>query len=63
MMRVAKAFPLLLSSAFLMLALGALGCERKEGPAEKAGKELDQGLEKAGEQMEEAGDKIKDKTN
>jgi hypothetical protein len=49
------------------LALGALftglvGC-RKEGPAERAGKDIDRSAEKAGQQMEKAGDKIKDTIN
>jgi hypothetical protein len=57
-MKVTKTLPLLLSGAFLLFALG---CEKKEGPAEQAGKSIDQGLEKAGEKMEDAGDKMKDK--
>lgn len=45
------------------LALGCLvagfsGC-KKEGPAERAGKSLDQSAEKAGRQVENAGDKIR----
>ncbi|HEX5464296.1 MAG TPA: hypothetical protein VFW88_06235 [Burkholderiales bacterium] len=39
------------------------GCE-KEGPAEKAGKQIDQAVEKAGDQADKAadaaGDKLKD---
>ena len=59
-MKLAKTLPLLISGAFLLFALG---CEKKkeEGPAEKVGKEIDQGMEKAGEQMEKAGEKMKDK--
>jgi hypothetical protein len=56
----------------LIVALGVGGCE-KEGPAEKAGKEIDKTVEKAGEKIdkamektgekvEEAGDKVKDAT-
>jgi len=49
------------------MALGALftvlvGC-KKEGPAERAGREIDRSAEKAGQQMEKAGDKIKDVVN
>lgn len=33
------------------------GCQ-KEGPAEKAGKEIDKTLSQAGQQIEKAGDKI-----
>lgn len=36
-----------------------IGCQ-KEGPAEKAGKEVDKAVEKVGQQMEKAGDDIKD---
>jgi hypothetical protein len=36
-----------------------IGCQ-KEGPAEKAGKEVDKAVEKVGQQMERAGDSIKD---
>jgi predicted small lipoprotein YifL len=46
------------------LILGALlvtlsACQ-KEGPAEQAGKEVDQATEKAGEQIEKIGDDIQD---
>jgi hypothetical protein len=58
MKKTTKTLPLLISSAFLLFALG---CEKQEGPAEKAGKEIDQGLDKTGEQMEKAGEKLKDK--
>jgi vacuolar-type H+-ATPase subunit H len=58
------------------LVLGALvaglsGCKKKEGPAEKAGKEIDKAVdktgqeinkavEKTGEKIEQAGEKIQD---
>jgi len=44
----------------LALALGALvaGC-KKEGPAQRAGREIDRAAEKAGQQIEHAGDKLK----
>lgn len=41
-----------------MLALALVGCEKKEGPAERAGKQVDQTMSKAGEQIEKAGEKI-----
>jgi hypothetical protein len=49
------------------VAIGALlaalsGCEKHEGPAEQAGKGIDNAVEHAGEQMEKAGDSIKDAT-
>lgn len=47
------------------LAVGALfvtlsGCQQQEGPAEQAGKKLDQTTEKVGEQVENAGESIQD---
>jgi hypothetical protein len=50
------------SAALIMSALlvALSGCQKKEGPAEQAGKELDQATEKVGEQIEKAGDKIQD---
>lgn len=41
----------------LLLALS--GCQ-KEGPAEHAGKAVDQTVDKAGQQIEKAGDSIQD---
>ena len=43
----------------IVLMVGLFGC-RKEGPAEKAGKNIDKTIEKAGEQIEKAGDKVKE---
>lgn len=42
----------------LILALS--GCQEPEGPAERAGKEIDRGIIKAGQVLEEAGKKIQD---
>jgi hypothetical protein len=36
------------------------GCEKHEGPAEHAGKEIDKAVDKAGQQIEKAGDNIQD---
>ena len=50
-------------STALMLGvlLGALsGCQKKEGPAEQAGKVVDQAVEKVGQQVEKAGESIQD---
>jgi hypothetical protein len=49
-------------TALIMGALlGALsGCQKKEGPAEQAGKVVDQTVEKAGQQVEKAGESIQD---
>jgi hypothetical protein len=54
-----------------ILIAGVSGCQKKEGPMERAGKEIDRGAEKAGqkidrsveksgEKLENAGDKIKE---
>ena len=43
----------------IVLMVGLSGCP-KEGPAEKAGKKIDQTVEKAADQIEKAGDKVRD---
>jgi hypothetical protein len=40
-------------------ALSVTACEH-EGPAERAGKKVDNAAEKAGDAVEDAGDKVKD---
>ena len=47
-------------AALVMSALiaGLFCCQKKEGPAERAGKQIDQGVEQAGQQIEKAGEKI-----
>ena len=56
-----------------ILVAGLSGCKKKEGPAERAGKEIDKtvektgqqinkAVEKTGEKIEKAGEKIKDST-
>lgn len=47
-----------LAISALLVALS--GCQ-KEGPAEQAGKEVDQAAEKVGEQIEKAGDNVQDR--
>jgi len=60
----------------IMMLLGAavVGCESSEGPAERAGKQIDQAaeqtgdtidqaVENAGEKIEETGDAIQEKTS
>lgn len=55
----------LLAAGLLALWLG--GCERQEGPMEKAGRNVDEAVEEAGdkaeEAMEEAGDAIEEATD
>ena len=49
-------------AALVMSALiaGLFCCEKKEGPVERAGKQIDKAVGKAGKQIEKAGDKIED---
>ena len=44
----------------MTLMLGA--CER-EGPAERAGEEIDESAERAGDRIEDAGDRLEDRTD
>ena len=46
-------------AAGLLLA-GLAGCQKEEGPAERAGKALDNAVQEAGKQIEKAGEKIQD---
>jgi len=43
-----------------ILMAGVSGCKKKEGPLERAGKEIDRAAEKTGDKLEKAGDKIKE---
>jgi len=43
-----------------VLIVGLYACEKKEGPAERAGKQIDKAVEKAGQQVEKAGQQIQD---
>ncbi|WP_322522287.1 hypothetical protein SR882_05260 [Guyparkeria halophila] len=44
----------------LMMALGltVAGCSEEQGPAEKAGEQIDQTMEEAGDEVEEATDEM-----
>ena len=42
------------------LMAGLFCCQKKEGPAERAGKQIDKAVEKTGQQVEKAGEKIED---
>jgi uncharacterized protein YcfJ len=53
------------NSAIAAAAIGALiaglsGCQRQEGPAEHAGKEIDKMIGTVGQNVEKAGEKIQD---
>ena len=52
-------------SAIAAAAIGALitglsGCQKQEGPAEHAGKEIDKVIGKVGQNIEKAGENIQD---
>jgi hypothetical protein len=44
----------------VILIAGLSACQKQEGPAERAGKEVDKAVQSAGEQVEKAGQKIQD---
>ena len=46
--------------AVAVLIAGLCGCQKQEGPMERAGKEVDKAVEKTGKQIEKAGEKIQD---
>jgi hypothetical protein len=46
--------------AMSVLIVGLSACEKKEGPAERAGKQVDKAVEKVGQQVEKAGQQIQD---
>lgn len=52
----------MLAAAAVVLGVTLMGCEKHEGPVERAGKSVDKAVEKAGEKIERAGDKIQDAT-
>ena len=43
-----------------ILVAGLSACEKKEGPAERAGKEVDKTVQSAGAKLEKAGQDIQD---
>jgi len=45
--------------AMTVLFMGLSGC-KKEGPAERAGRKIDETVEKGGQQVEKAGKKIQE---
>jgi len=58
MMKLGKTVSAALFMTALLAALA--GCQKHEGPAERAGKEVDKAVEKTGQQIEKAGDNIQD---
>lgn len=43
-----------------VLIAGLSACKKEEGPAERAGKAMDNAVQKAGEKIEKAGEKIQE---
>jgi len=58
MMKPGKIVSAALVMSALLVALS--GCQKQEGPAEQAGKEVDKAAEKVGEKIEKAGESIQD---
>ena len=46
--------------AISALLIGLSGCQKPEGPAERAGKSIDNALDSAGNRMERAGENLQD---
>ena len=57
-MKLEKTIRTVIVMSALIAALSA--CQKQEGPAEHAGKEVDKTVDKAGQQIEKAGDNIQD---
>ena len=55
MMKISRS--VIATLAITVLLVGISGC-KKEGPVERAGKKIDETVEKGGQQIEEAGKKI-----
>lgn len=60
MMKPGKTVGMAVVMGALVVALW--GCQKQEGPAERAGKEVDKAAEKVGQQVEKAGEAIQDAT-
>ena len=56
MMKLRDTISAVLVISALMVPLA--GCQKQEGPAEQAGKEVDKAVGKVGQQVEKAGDSI-----
>ena len=58
MMKPGKTVSATLIISGLLIALS--GCQKQEGPAEQAGKDIDKATEQAGEKIEQVGENIQD---
>jgi len=57
-MKFGKSVMIATASSALLMVLA--GCPQKEGPAERAGKSVDKAMDKAGQQIEKAGESVQD---
>lgn len=53
-------YTVVIATVMSALILGLVGCAQKEGPAERAGKSVDQAMDKAGQKIEQAGKDVQD---
>lgn len=60
MIKLGKTVTVTVAMTALLAALA--GCEKNEGPMEKAGKEVDNAAATVGDKIEQAGDKVQDAT-
>lgn len=61
MMNVNQSFKAIGAALLIGLFMATTpGCQKQEGPVERAGKEVDKAVEKVGEKVEKAGDSIQD---
>lgn len=58
-MKTMQRFTFSAVAAAMLLSL-VPGCQKQEGPAQQAGKEVDKAVEKLGQQIEKAGDSIQE---
>jgi len=49
-------------AAVMLLGVALSACQKEEGPAEKAGKEIDKAVKETGQAMEKAVDSFKEST-
>lgn len=51
------------ASIAAILLLGLAACQKPEGPAERAGKSIDEATQKAGQELQKVGQQIQDAAN
>ena len=58
-MRLRKSATLAMAASAMGIAVLS-GCPQKEGPGERAGKAVDNAMDKAGQKIEKAGESVRD---